>query len=95
MNSIGEICGIPFFVSEHAGTRERVFTRKQTRKFKNKRWCKKYIKKYSYETFTPGAFMIQNNQALLMHPDVYKKVKDKIDGQKYQFDPGNLQGSII
>lgn len=95
MKSIGEICGIPFFVSEHAGTRERVFTRKQTRKFKNKRWCKKYIKKHSYEILIPGIFMIRGNTAAMMHPDIYIKLRDKIDGQKYQFDPGNLQGSII
>lgn len=64
--AIEHISGMPIIENSFVGETKRVFTKKQTRKFKNRRWVKKYKKKYSHMKFIPGMMMVQGN--LLAHP---------------------------
>ena len=57
---------------------ETKFTRKQTRKFKNNRWCKKYEKKYSYSTPRKDFLADHINKVLYVHPIIYNLVKGGI-----------------
>lgn len=47
---------------------DRVFTKKQTRKFKNRRWVKKYEKKYSYMTPSKNVMISEINKVIFAHP---------------------------
>jgi hypothetical protein len=71
---IGTLSGFPIFESIYAINQVRKFTKKQTRKFKNHRWVKKYIKKYSYFESKPGAFFDSINQRYYIHPEVLKSI---------------------
>ena len=73
------IRGIPYFVSEHAGTNTTEFTRKQTRKFKNTRWVKKYLKKHSYQKFHPGAYEDRINGCLYIHPLALRELQESLN----------------
>lgn len=79
---IGTYCGLEVYIAPHAGTTTRVSTRKQTRKFKNARWVKKYKKRHTKELFTPGIFQVHD--AIFVHPslepefnEMLKQSKDK------------------
>ncbi len=56
---------------------ERIFTKKQTRKFKNNRWCKKYQKKYS--CFLPRKTLLVDsmNKMIWCHPETYRLLKEE------------------
>ena len=59
-----------------------ILTRKQTRKFKNKRWVKKYRKKYSKIVPDSNAYVFGGK--LVCHPEVLERLKQsenvKIEG---------------
>ncbi len=82
MNFRGHLYGLKAYTSEYCVERSTAFTRKQTRKFKNHRWVKKYLKKYSYEVQTPS--MVKYHDKIIMHPEIYIKLKKEIDGQEIQ-----------
>lgn len=80
MNMIGHLYGMGVHTSEHCMSRSTGFTRKQTRKFKNHRWVKKYLKKYSYEIQTPT--MVQYHDKMIMHPKVWEQLKIQLEEQR-------------
>jgi len=69
---LGKLYGLDVYTDVNCGTTEIKFTRRQTRKFTNTRWVKKYLKKYSYEEFTPG--MIEYKDKIIIHPKVYQNI---------------------
>lgn len=71
-----DLYGMEVVESTHAVTSTRKFFRKQTRKFTNTRWVKKYKKKYSYLEYEPGAFYVEIHQALFSHPRVLKALQE-------------------
>lgn len=70
---VGHVSGLDVYLNFHCGTRSRKFTKKQTRKFTNTRWVKKYKKKYSYEVLTPTAVTFQDK--IIMHPTIWERLK--------------------
>lgn len=72
------INGLAYFESTAAGTTEEYLTRKQTRKFKNRRWNKKYKKKYTATRFIPGAVMDKIRNVLYIHPVVLAEMKKEM-----------------
>jgi len=70
--------GMPVFKNTNAGTTKRIFTKKQTRKFKNTRWVKKYKKMHSYTEFIPGAIFDKINQCFYMHPIALEALGNRI-----------------
>ena len=80
MALIGHLYGSEVHTSEHCVTISIAFTRKQTRKFKNHRWVKKYLKKYSCEVLTPS--MVQYHDKMIFHPRVWDKLKVKLEKQQ-------------
>ena len=74
---IGQLYGTPVFVSPHALETKIKFTRKQTRKFTNTRWVKKYKKKYSYEKLIPAMFKDMIHGRIYIHPEIFEKLKQQ------------------
>lgn len=64
-----------YFLIESALMVETKFTRKQTRKFKNRRWCKKYKKKYSYTSPRTDIMLIESLKHAVCHPSVAHRIK--------------------
>ena len=86
-----DLFGTKVVESAHAVTANRKFTRKQTRKFTNTRWVKKYKKKYSYIEYEPGAFFIAVNNTLIIHPTALKALqKSKIIKSTNEAEIGNF-----
>ena len=71
-----DLFGMKVVESAYAVTQNRKFTRKQTRKFTNTRWVKKYKKKYSYIEFEPGAFYSEIHKTLFIHPRALKALQE-------------------
>jgi len=67
--------GLPVFEDINAIIRKRIFTKKQTRKFKNTRWVKKYKKKYSYVKLIPQIILDSSNQCYYAHPAIINHLK--------------------
>ena len=84
MNMMGHLFGMEIHVSPLCTAKEKRFTRKQTRKFTNTRWVKKYIKKYSYEVDVPT--VIAFHDKMTIHPEIWKKLKEKYDEGKTSGD---------
>ena len=80
MGMIGHLYGMEVYINEYCVIKSIEFTRKQTRKFKNHRWVKKYMKKYSYEIFTPT--MVQIHDKITMHPTIWEQIKKELEDQK-------------
>jgi len=55
--------------------KDRIFTRRQTRKLKNRRWVKKYQKKHSKLVPSTGAIINNLNHTIICHPALYHKIK--------------------
>lgn len=70
-----DLYGMKVVESAFAVTQNRKFTKKQKRKFTNTRWVKKYKKKYSYLEAEPGAFFLEANQTLIIHPTALKALQ--------------------
>lgn len=87
MNLIGYLYGMNIHISEHCGIKKRIFTRKQTRKFKNRRWVKKYEKKYSYVKMIPQ--IVSLHDKIIMHPEAWEKIKT----EKERLDEGTNIGN--
>jgi hypothetical protein len=79
---MGRLYGMELFVDENIVKKSTAFTRKQTRKFKNNRWVKKYMKKYSYEVITPSMSIININNKLVMHPEAWILLQEKLNENK-------------
>ena len=78
VGSMGQINGTPYYLDHNIGTTETCFSRVQNSKFKNRRWVKKYRKKYSFKKFTPGAIMDNVNNRLFIHPEVFQAMQRAI-----------------
>ena len=72
---LGTLYGLPYYESLYAGTMHTIHIKIQTRKFTNKRWCKKYKKKYTFKQFVPGIFKDFVNNCLFIHPDTIQQLK--------------------
>lgn len=77
MNYIGKLYGMEVYLSDNVVETCIKFTRKQTRKFKNTRWVKKYLKKYSYEATKPSMNVIENYGKMIMHPLAWDFIREK------------------
>ena len=82
MGAIGKLYELDVYTNKHCGTTSIEFTRKQTRKFTNTRWVKKYLKKYSYKEFTPG--MVQYHDKIILDPLVYQRIIQEQELNKQQ-----------
>lgn len=88
MSYIGSLYGMEVHTDENVVERKLAFKRKQTRKFKNHRWVKKYRKKYSYAITRPS--MIQIHEKLLIHPKAWEFLQTKINENNFRQN-GKLQ----
>lgn len=77
MNYVGSLYGMKVFLDDNIMETCTKFTKKQTRKFKNTRWVKKYIKKYSYLSTKPSMNIVKNYEMMIMHPLTWDSIKTK------------------
>ena len=80
MENITNLFG--FTVIQNPFMAERIYTKKQTRKFKNNRWCKKYLKKYSKEIPRKDALVNEINKTIVCHPITYQAIQSYVQTQK-------------
>jgi hypothetical protein len=62
-------------ISDPVNMVDRIYTKIQTRKFKNRRWVKKYIRKYSYTTPSKDILVMETNKTMVCHPIVYEQIR--------------------
>lgn len=67
-----------FRVIESYGMTDTVFTKKQARKFKNKRWVKKYLKNHSHQEPSTDFLVSETNKTIYAHPIMAQKLRSTI-----------------
>lgn len=81
---VGHMSGLAIYLDVNCGNRSTKFTRKQTRKFTNTRWVKKYEKKYSYEVLTPTAVTFKDK--IIMHPSIWQRLEIRQQAKTHLMD---------
>lgn len=73
MGSLGKIYGYQLY--ESSDMVDKIIIRKQTRKFTNTRWVKKYLKKYT--SFVPSKDVILDSEGkrIIGHPEAIRTLK--------------------
>lgn len=72
---LSHLNGFPIFSNINVGITKINFTKKQTRKFTNTRWTKKYLKKYSHKVLVPQAIFDNVNKCYFIHPIILKQIE--------------------
>lgn len=67
---------------------DRIYYKKQTRKFKNKRWNKKYLKKYSSLVPSKKFYVITESKTIIGHPATIDQL---VKIGTYSLNPVNYQ----
>jgi len=71
-----------YTIIEDAGLVERTVTKKQTRKFKNTRWVKKYRKKYSKVSPSEHLMFNPDRKTIIGHPMAIKNLMLMVEQKK-------------
>lgn len=91
MTMIAQLYGCVVHINPHCLAISIAFSRKQTRKFKNNRWVKKYMKKYSYKVYVPTMYQIHDK--FVIHPEIWKNLKEQVQNNEwYQNNPDKSLG---
>lgn len=56
-----------------------VQTRKLKRKRKNRRWVKKFRKRYSIKVEKPGCYLLTRTKVFVAHPVIWERIKPELE----------------